>query len=174
MLNSNDLDFNTIKSLINKDQQTQTKVYNKYYKEFSAHLRKYTTDRNDIDEILAKAFLKIFDKTASFNFNGSFVGWMYIIVMRCGVDFVKAKKVYTNRFLFEEKDLAGPTRDYVTKDYVQQLNKAIQELPNNTKQVITLFGNGYNHLEIANKLGISEGTSKWHVHEARKKLKKYV
>jgi RNA polymerase sigma-70 factor (ECF subfamily) len=40
------------------------------------------------------------------------------------------------------------------------------------RQVFNLFAiDGYTHKEIATMLGISEGTSKWHVHEARKKLK---
>ena len=30
---------------------------------------------------------------------------------------------------------------------------------------------GFKHREIADYLGISEGTSKWHVSDARKKLK---
>jgi RNA polymerase sigma-70 factor (ECF subfamily) len=33
---------------------------------------------------------------------------------------------------------------------------------------------GYNHREIAEKLGISEGTSKWHLSEARKTLQKQL
>jgi len=33
---------------------------------------------------------------------------------------------------------------------------------------------GYNHAEIAKLTGTSEGTSKWHLSEARKKLQKMI
>jgi RNA polymerase sigma-70 factor (ECF subfamily) len=33
---------------------------------------------------------------------------------------------------------------------------------------------GYNHREIAKKLNISEGTSKWHLSEARKTLQQQL
>jgi RNA polymerase sigma-70 factor (ECF subfamily) len=51
----------------------------------------------------------------------------------------------------------------------------ILKLPKATKLVFNLFAiDGYSHKEIAEQLEISTNTSKWHVKEARKKLKEQI
>ena len=51
----------------------------------------------------------------------------------------------------------------------------ILNLPKATKLVFNLFAiDGYSHKEIAQQLNISANTSKWHVKEARKKLKEQI
>jgi DNA-binding NarL/FixJ family response regulator len=51
----------------------------------------------------------------------------------------------------------------------------VRELPPATQAVFNLYVmEGYNHAEIGKLAGISEGTSKWHLSEARKKLQKKI
>ncbi len=51
----------------------------------------------------------------------------------------------------------------------------VQRLPAATRAVFNLFIiDGFAHKEIGEMLGISEGTSKWHLNEARKKLQKMI
>ena len=56
-----------------------------------------------------------------------------------------------------------------------ELLKLIQKLPLATQTVFNLYIiEGYNHREIGNILGISDGTSKWHLSEARRQLKQLL
>ena len=59
------------------------------------------------------------------------------------------------------------------KFYVEEIHKTIESLlPNATKIVFYLYAiDGFTHEEIAQNLGISEETSKWHVKNARKILR---
>jgi len=58
---------------------------------------------------------------------------------------------------------------------VEELMELIQKLPPATHAVFVLYAvEGYNHREIAAQLQISEGTSKWHLSEARKKLQQAI
>jgi len=51
----------------------------------------------------------------------------------------------------------------------------VRELPAATQAVFNLYVmEGYSHAEIGKLAGISEGTSKWHLNEARKKLQKLI
>ncbi|MFT6338532.1 MAG: RNA polymerase sigma-70 factor (ECF subfamily) [Halioglobus sp.] len=53
-----------------------------------------------------------------------------------------------------------------------QLRKMIIQLPDTTKYVFNLYVvEGFKHQEIADKLGLTVGTSKWHLNSARKRLK---
>ena len=55
---------------------------------------------------------------------------------------------------------------------IEQLYHLIFELPPLCRIVFNLFAvEGYSHKEIAEKIGISEGTSRWYLSESRKILK---
>ncbi|MEI9911929.1 MAG: sigma-70 family RNA polymerase sigma factor [Bacteroidota bacterium] len=48
----------------------------------------------------------------------------------------------------------------------------IRELPKATATVFNLYiYEGFTHKQVGESLGISEGTSKWHINEGRKLLK---
>ena len=55
--------------------------------------------------------------------------------------------------------------------YFQDVLGLVNLLPNKTKDVFHKYAiEGYTHKDIGEELGISIGTSKWHLSEARKKL----
>jgi RNA polymerase sigma-70 factor (ECF subfamily) len=57
----------------------------------------------------------------------------------------------------------------------EEIMNLIKRLPPATHAVFVLYAvEGYNHREIAEQLNISEGTSKWHLSEARKTLQKQI
>ena len=57
----------------------------------------------------------------------------------------------------------------------EQLENLLQRLPPVSRQVFNLFAlDGYSHAEISTMLGISEGTSKWHVSFARSQLRDWI
>jgi RNA polymerase sigma-70 factor (ECF subfamily) len=52
-----------------------------------------------------------------------------------------------------------------------EIFKLINELPDTTREVLNLFAiDGYPHREVAKMLHISEESSRWHLHRARKLL----
>ena len=59
--------------------------------------------------------------------------------------------------------------------YYEDLMNMVELLPPATKEVFVLYAiEGFYHREIGEKLGISDGTSKWHLSAARKQLKKSI
>ena len=58
---------------------------------------------------------------------------------------------------------------------VQHLEALLQRLPPMTQKVFNLFAlDGFSHHEISELLGMSEGTSKWHVSSARAQLQSWI
>ncbi len=58
---------------------------------------------------------------------------------------------------------------------VEKLKELLNELPDSSQEVFQLYVlEGYNHREIGEILGISEGTSKWHLNNARKILRRLL
>ncbi|MNL59315.1 RNA polymerase sigma factor [compost metagenome] len=77
----------------------------------------------------------------------------------------------------EIETVAEPAIDNAALDRLNadEIMTMIQKLPPATHAVFVLYAvEGYKHKEIAEALGISEGTSKWHLSEARKTLQKNI
>ena len=82
--------------------------------------------------------------------------------------------MHVNAIPIEESNLAV-TNDGLESIEFRELVKIIQSLPAMTRTVFNLFVfDGYNHKEISEQLSISEGTSHWHVHQARNILQKKI
>ena len=79
------------------------------------------------------------------------------------------------RFLDLADQDAPPDAGALDGLYYEDLLQLIERLPAMSREVFWLFAvDGYSHQEIAGRLGISEGTSKWHVSNARQKLKAMI
>lgn len=144
-------------------------------------------DRYHVNEIdarsdLNESFLKILTKLESFDRSKNFFGWSRQIVIRTVIDNFRKKKVkYAINFEDQEKltglDLSN-TIVLNEADLIcdaDELLSIIKKLPDATRRIFNLFAlEGFSHQEIAEKLEISTGTSKWHVHNARKQLQKQI
>ena len=67
----------------------------------------------------------------------------------------------------------APIESEIVRDLESEaLYQLIQLLPPAARSVFSLYVvDGYKHAEIAAMLGIEEGTSKWHLNDARRRLK---
>jgi RNA polymerase sigma-70 factor (ECF subfamily) len=78
---------------------------------------------------------------------------------------------YNEKVVFVEKDQLID-HDLTSNLNYKELLKLIQELPENTRAVFNMYVmEGLSHREISESIGMSEGTSKWHLFEARRLLK---
>ena len=85
----------------------------------------------------------------------------------------REKVVYVETY-YDNSDFSEVNQALERMEYRHLLNQ-ISLLPEATRKVFNLFViDGYAHKEIAELLGISQGTSKWHLNAARQKLKEYI
>lgn len=133
----------------------------------------YSRDEQDAGDIMSRAFVKLFKSIASFDATkGNFHGWVKRIVINEALDHIKQR----SRFTTQELDKAE--EPYINNTTIEKTDAAeimqfIKQLPPATHAVFVLYAiEGYTHKEIGIQLGISEGTSKWHLSEARKNLQK--
>ena len=152
----------------------QARVYHLFYPRMMGFVRRYFPDQMQAEEILNNGFLRAFEKIGTYSFKGSFEGWLRKIMFHAVSDFVATHVKYTNHVILEERDELI-TKDFASKLYYDDLIKLVNELPNATRVVFNMYAiDGYPHREIAEILGISEGTSKWHLSSGRKILKEKI
>ncbi len=151
------------------------------YKRWSGKLLgiplRYTSSREESVEVLNMAFLKIFASINSYRSQegGTFSGWMARIVFNTTIDQVRKKTKYLQKNDFNAT-VEGVVRNEVLSTLAaEDIFQLVQQLPPATRNVFSLFAlDGYKHSEIGELLNISEGTSRWHLGQARKTLRDLV
>lgn len=136
--------------------------------------RRYARQEDEALEILNTGFLRVFTKLHTFSFKGSLEGWIRRIIFHSLADYYR-KNDRKIKFLSVE-DWDGPTSATPLQQlYFEDVVSLVDKLPKATREVFWLYAvEGYTHVEIGKRLGISNGTSKWHLSNARKKLKELV
>ena len=163
-----------IQGCIRNERGAQEKLYHLFYPRMMALVRRYIDHEMQAEEILNNGYLRAFQKIKQYNFQGSFEGWLRKIVFHAVADYVKQNTRYSNQILLVEKDQFVHT-DHADKLYYDQLLQLVQALPDATRNVFNMYVmEGFTHKEIGNILGISEGTSKWHLSEGRRVLKERI
>lgn len=153
----------------NNDRSAQEIFYKRYFGLVMGISQRYFINKDDALAQTNFSFLKIFQNLSKFHFKGSFEGWMERITVNTILDALRKRKWEV--LSFDEIELA--TQDATLPQlYYADLLELLNQLPESTKLVFNLFAiEGFKHSEIAAQLKISEGTSKWHVSEAKKKLR---
>ena len=154
------------------DLLSQQQLYKLYYPDMIRICYRYAGDADGAGIIYNNAMLKIFKNIGNYTEEGKLSSWIKTIVIHCSIDFCKKKNIFKNAVPSIAEDLFVLEPDAFDKLSAREGQVIIAELPEATAAVFNLFiYEGYTHKQIAEILGISEGTSKWHVSEAKKQLK---
>ena len=130
--------------------------------------RQYIKDLHFAEDVMVRGFVKVFNHLSSYEFKGSFEGWVRKIMIRESISYLRKRQfvVYDDAVVEVNGQVSNTNEGLLDAEYVQQL---IDELPEGYKTVFLLYAiEGYGHREIAELLEISEGTSKSQLFKAKK------
>ena len=163
-----------IKACIKNDSKAQRVLYEKYDARFFAVCKRYFTDVQQAEDTLVKGFLKIFQNLINYSFEGSFEGWMRrIMINECLMELRKNKIFHLN--VDDYSTTISSNQEASQQIEEDDVMKLLNYLPDGCRLVFTLFViEGYKHKEIAENLGITEGTSKSQLNLAKTKLKEML
>jgi len=166
-----------LQELIEECKQQNANAQSTLYKRYSGVLfgicLKYSPNRAEAEDNLQDAFITIFSRIGQYQGKGSFEGWIKRITVNTALQKYRRKKVYD--ISNEEQIEAAEVEIEETNVPLDFLLKIIQELPDRYRLVFNLYVlDGYSHKEIAEMLGISDGTSKSNLARARMILKTKV
>ncbi len=163
-----------VEGCLKNDRFFQEALYRRYFQPMMRMCLRYTQDKDAAMEILNRGFLRVYSKLHTFAFSGSLEGWIRRLVFHSLSDHFRTRS-NTVRFLnLEERDTAVE-EEALDQLYLDDIMKLVDLLPDASRRVFYLYAiEGFTHVEIAKRLGISPGTSKWHLSNAREKLKQYI
>jgi RNA polymerase sigma-70 factor (ECF subfamily) len=128
----------------------------------------------EAEDVMQESFLKAFTKIDTYEGKVSFGAWLKRIVINRSLDELKKRKVK-----FEELNEKIPDEVPVTLEIseiqMEKLKKTINQLPDGYRVVLSLhLLEGYDHEEIAEILGISNGSSRSQFLRAKLKLRQML
>jgi RNA polymerase sigma factor (sigma-70 family) len=137
---------------------------------------RYSKNREEAEEILQEGFIRVFGFIQQYKFNGAFEGWVRKIMVNCALQkFRSRKEMHAVGYMDNKVAEEYGTEDIISRISAKELLGMIQQLSPAYRTVFNLYVfEGMKHREIADHLGISEGTSKSNLSDARLFLKKAV
>jgi len=140
---------------------------------YSVCLR-FSRSGHEAEEILQEGFIKVFSALHQYRNEGSFEGWVRKIMVNTALQRFRSRApmhAVVSLELTEEQPVADE-HDVVARLSAKEMLAMVQELPPAYRMVFNLYVfEGYQHKEIASLLGISEGTSKSNLYDARRWLR---
>ncbi len=161
-----------IKECAANERLSQEKLYRRFYPPLFLLCKRFFKDDHQALEALNDGMLKVYKHIGNYRLEkGVFFNWIYTIIRNTALDKVR---IPNNESTLELKDntnisySGNPLKSMEWKDIYSLLNM----LTPSTRVVCSLFYlEGFSIRDISESLHLSKGTIKWHLHEARKKLK---
>lgn len=168
-----------LKSCINEERKAQYELYKLCYSMILSVCLRYERNKEDAEFLLNKAFHKILTHLHTYDTKIPFEAWIRRISINTCIDEYR-KNQRSKIDYIEEPMRVAPLLDMNYNEAeerfdAEELLNMIKALPPASQKVFNLYIiDGYNHKEIGEQLGMSEGTSKWHLSSARKKLQEMM
>ncbi len=165
------------------DLEAFEKVYSEYVGRIYALCLRLTADPTRAEEATQDAFVRAWRKLDQFRGDSNFGSWLYRLATNGVFMEHRSRKRREARVLpvadlhLVEPSAGSPQHRQGAGDSPHRLDleRAIATLPTQARQVFVLHDvEGFRHREIADRMGIAVGTSKAHLHRARKMLQEVL
>lgn len=164
-----------IQGCIEKKHAYQKLLFDRYSGKMMAVCNRYTTDKQQAQDILQEGFIKVFKYIQQFRFEGSFEGWLRRIFVN-----VALRELSRQKMQFSDIDHVEIVEYRVEPEVVSKLSEAeihamIRSMPIGYRTVFNLSViEGYSHEEIAEMMKIQASTSRVQLMKAKRYLQALI
>jgi RNA polymerase sigma factor (sigma-70 family) len=170
-----------VKGCINNNRKYQEMLFKYFYGKMFAVCLTYVSDKDEATDILQEGFIKVFKKIHTFDSSSGakLHSWIKRIMSNTAIDYLRVRK----RVKFTPMETVGNTisvpNEIEEMEFMEETDlkaskalELISQLSPAYRTIFVMFAiEDYSHKEIAEMLGISEGTSKSNFFKARNKVK---
>lgn len=173
-------DFELAKKAAGGDGKAFEELYRRHYRRVYALTLRMMGNPTEAEDMTQEVFLQLFNKVGMFRGESAFTTWLHRMTVNQVLMHFR-KKSTRSELLTDEGEtpvqIVKGTENPGTAPVIDRigLENALKQLPNGYRTVFVLHDvEGYEHYEIAEMLGIAEGTSKSQLHKARLKLRQLI
>ena len=165
-----------IQACIYGDRHSQSSLYEQFSKKMFGVCMRYAKNREEAEEIMQEGFVQVFKSLHNFKHAGSFEGWIRKIMVYSAIQHYRTRpKMHPVIDITGTEVKESGDEDILARLHKKELLKMVQALPPSYRLIFNLYVfEGMKHREIAEQLGIAEGTSKSNFFDAKLLLQKAV
>jgi RNA polymerase sigma factor (sigma-70 family) len=154
------------------DRRSQEELYRMFYPALYLLCKRFFRDERDALEALNDGMLKVFRNVAAYqSAKGSFFNWMYTIVRNAAIDKYKLRARAEPEELKDDIVIVMDGNPFECLEW-KDIYSLLDVLTPATQMVCSLFYlEGFSIRDISGLLELRPGTVKWHLNEARKRLR---
>jgi len=151
-----------IAGCLRNDAAAQRELYNQYSPKMLSVCYRFSPTREDAEDMLQEAFIKVFTHIHTFQNKGSFEGWIRRIIVHTCINFLKKHKKFNDSIELTEANILQVKEETIPSIMqAKQVIECIRLLPVGYRTVLNLYAiEGYSHREIGELLDIGESTSR--------------
>ena len=139
-------------------------------------------DPEDAADMTQETFIKAYRALSGFRGDSKFSSWLYRIASNVCLDFLRSRSRHPqvslstvdedDRATFELPDMRqNPEEQLMKKLGMEAVRRGLEQLPEQQRQILVLRElGGLSYAELAQTLGLEEGTAKSRIFRARKRL----
>lgn len=165
-----------VKDCIGHKRQAQKELYELFAPVMLGVCYRYTKNMHDAEDILQDGFVKVFKHLSRYRGEGDLGAWIRRIMVNTALTYMKTHRPYYEELFYDNRVLHPVSDDdpQVQID-TKELTGLIRQLPTGYQTIFNLHAvEGYSHVEIADMLGISNGTSRSQYARARSLLIQWI
>ncbi|MEN9973606.1 MAG: hypothetical protein RIS20_1953 [Bacteroidota bacterium] len=158
---------------IQRDEKARKELYDLFSAQMFNVCLRYAKNRSQAEDIFQDSFIKVFENLPKLSNKNQFPGWIKRVFINTAIDNIRTNNKYESNEHLHVIDHFSDVEPTILDDMSHRdLLNLVQNLPPRAKIVFNLYViEGYSHKEIAEELGISVGTSKSHLFDAKNILK---
>jgi RNA polymerase sigma-70 factor (ECF subfamily) len=158
------------------DRKCQKELYDLYSRKMMGVCLRYAGDRETARDLLQDGFIRVFTSLDTYTGAGSLDGWVRTVFVNGALEYLRKRDILRNSTDIESmNEVLADEDSAVSKISAGELMEVVQSLPDGFKAVFNLYAiEGYSHKEIAERLHITESTSRSQYVRARKWLQERI
>jgi RNA polymerase sigma factor (sigma-70 family) len=150
------------------ERKMQHELYQRFAPKMYGVCLRYAGNVEEAEDILQEGFIKVFNKMGSYRGDGSFEGWIRRIFVNTAIEHFRKKTYLQPITETEESTVEGKYLSVLDNLAEKDIIQLVQQLSPGYRTVFNMYViEGYTHKQIAEALGISEGTSKSQLSRAK-------
>lgn len=157
------------------DRTAQKTLYTRYSRAMYNTAWRIVKDGQEAEDVLQEAFISAFQYLDTFQGTSTFGAWLKRIVVNKALNQVQKRKLEIAEYDGTDVEDISESDSGPDDWEVALVRQAIEDLPDGYRLILSLYLlEGYDHVEIAEILNISVGTSKSQYNRAKKKLREML
>lgn len=160
--------------ILDGDEQSYGILIDRYKEGLYRHCFRFTRDEDAAEDITQRAFIQAYVKLDNFDCIHAFSTWLYKIATNIALGELRKK----HPLPLDDTLLATLASNYAGTErqaIYGELYRAIEQLPENQRQVIKLhYFKGKKYKQIAKEMNVTQGSIKGWAHRAKKQLREML